>query len=254
MKNCIILGAGRSGTSTVAGLLAKSGYFMGQRLLQPTQFNRKGFFEDIDINRINEDILETIMPRIPEIIRSKLLPDRPKVGQRWLAYVPSHVDPRLTGATERQIRQLLDNQPFCFKDPRFSYTLSAWRPYLKEVAFICVFRHPLTTVNSILAMAETDPHLAGLHVTPDRALRVWMAMYSRILNQHALTGDWLFIHHQQALEESGLESLAAFTGADVDRSFPDKSLTTTQVLPDIPAKALPIYRELCDRAGCTGRC
>ncbi|MBF2097679.1 MAG: sulfotransferase [Gloeomargaritaceae cyanobacterium C42_A2020_066] len=248
------MGAGRSGTSTVAGLLSKSGYFMGQRLLQPTQFNQKGFFEDIEINRINEDILETVVPRVPEVIRSKLFPGRPKVGQRWLAYLPPNVCPRLTDTTAGQIQELLDNQPFCFKDPRFSYTLSAWRPYLKEAAFICVFRHPLTTVNSILAMAATDPHLAGLHVTPDRALRVWMAMYSRILTQHALTGDWLFIHHQQVLEKTGLESLATFTGADVDCSFPDKSLMTTQVVPDIPAKALPIYQELCDRAGCTAKC
>jgi len=44
MKNCIILGSGRSGTSMVAGTLAKSGYFMGDNLYPARESNPKGFF------------------------------------------------------------------------------------------------------------------------------------------------------------------------------------------------------------------
>jgi len=57
MKNCIILGSGRSGTSMLAGCLAKSGYFMGDNLYPAREANPKGFFEDPEINAINEMLI-----------------------------------------------------------------------------------------------------------------------------------------------------------------------------------------------------
>lgn len=46
MYNIIILGSGRSGTSMMAGTLAKAGYFMGERLLPRNNANPKGFSND----------------------------------------------------------------------------------------------------------------------------------------------------------------------------------------------------------------
>ncbi|NIM13858.1 MAG: sulfotransferase family protein, partial [Candidatus Aminicenantes bacterium] len=54
MKNCLILGSGRSGTSMIAGILHKAGYFMGDNLYPPRSANPKGFFENWEINEINE--------------------------------------------------------------------------------------------------------------------------------------------------------------------------------------------------------
>ena len=68
MKNVIILGSGRSGTSMVAGTLAKAGYYMGEQLLPANKANPKGFFEDIEVNAINEDILSSVAPRRPKIL------------------------------------------------------------------------------------------------------------------------------------------------------------------------------------------
>src|ERR1700726_1587163 len=65
MRNCIILGCGRSGTSLASGLLAGSGYFMGDHLYPPSEGNPKGYFEDQDVNAINEDLLEPVIPARP---------------------------------------------------------------------------------------------------------------------------------------------------------------------------------------------
>lgn len=51
-----MLGCGRSGTSLVAGLFART-HEMGSRLLAPDPANPKGFFEDRAVNAANERLL-----------------------------------------------------------------------------------------------------------------------------------------------------------------------------------------------------
>ena len=49
MKDCIVLGSGRSGTSMVAGCLHGANYFMGDDLMPPTAGNPKGIFESYTV-------------------------------------------------------------------------------------------------------------------------------------------------------------------------------------------------------------
>ena len=105
MNDCFIVGSGRSGTSMVAGLLAQSGYFMGNKLdAYYGDTNPKGFFEDPDINAINERILHPIIPRRPrEPIGRIFFPRRSVAWSFWLTYVspealiprPAAGDPRI---------------------------------------------------------------------------------------------------------------------------------------------------------------
>ncbi|MDX1388819.1 MAG: hypothetical protein R3344_06490, partial [Acidobacteriota bacterium] len=92
MRDCIILGSGRSGTSMVAGTLAGAGYFMGEKLWDATPANPKGFFEDQEINAINEDLIAQVLPARPAVLGRWLYRDRPTRLQRWLARVPVTVD------------------------------------------------------------------------------------------------------------------------------------------------------------------
>ena len=68
MRNIIILGSGRSGTSMLAGCLSTSGYFMGDNLYKKRESNPKGFFENKEINTINEDILSLVTKNRPPIL------------------------------------------------------------------------------------------------------------------------------------------------------------------------------------------
>ena len=68
MKNCLIMGSGRSGTSMIAGMLAKEDYFFGDNLYQARDPNPKGFFEDPEINDINETILSQVTLRRPPLM------------------------------------------------------------------------------------------------------------------------------------------------------------------------------------------
>ena len=145
---------------------------------------------------------------------------------------------------------MTSRRPFCYKDPRFSYTLEAWRPHLGDARFVCVFRHPIATARSMTREHAEEPMLRdNLRFDLRRGLDVWKAMYRRILDRSADRGDWLFLHYRQLLDGSGIGRLADFAGAEVDPTLIDPSLQRSQAdaLNDLDARAL--YAQLCQRSG-----
>lgn len=269
MHNCIILGSGRSGTSMLAGTLAKAGYFMGDDLYPPRDSNPKGFFEDPVINGINEQILEPLDYKTTHPFRTAVCnaavtfagslgarigaaigTDYPLTyGQRWLERVP--VDQSIQSSDEmiQQIKKVIQREPFCFKDPRFSYTLPIWRPYLKNTVFICIFRDPGATASSIIKECKDMEYLQSVIMNFEVAIEVWTQMYRHILDVHRHTGKWMFIHYNQMMNPEVLEKLGKFTGAEVDYSFPDIALRRSFCDRKIPSKTQKMYAELCHLAG-----
>lgn len=257
MHNCLILGSGRSGTSMVAGALAGVGYFMGERLYKPTLSNPRGNFEDVEVNAINEAILTPVTPwtpprfrpaRLYRWVRRNLFPERFADGDRWLAPVPLGVELVSSQAIEARIQVLTARAPFCFKDPRFCYTLPIWRPWLQNTRFVCVFRKPTISALSMVQESQAVPELTCLRLTYADCLEVWRLMYTRILEIYRLKGDWLFLHYDQVLDGSGLDRLAAFLDVMPNRAFPDPALRRTQSTESAPDAAWSIYTQLCEFA------
>lgn len=248
MKNCVILGSGRSGTSMLAGSLSRAGYYMGTSLLAAKASNPKGYFEDREINRINEDLLADITPARPSGALGRFFRQRPKQGQRWLAVIPTGAQIPCPPAVARRIAAQTQRIPFCFKDPRFSYTLPAWRPFLHDAVFLCVFREPARTAQSIVNACRTM-YGENLSINFARALTVWTLMYRHILDVHQKSGAWLFVHYDQLLDGSALPSVEAFLEVQVDRQFPDQQLKRSPDEGRIGAEALRVYEQLCDVAG-----
>ena len=157
MRNCLVLGSGRSGTSLLAGSLARAGYHVGHDLIPARDANPTGFFEDREVNDLNEVLLAQVTPARPpgapppETDDDALWGANTLWGWRWLAPVPlGTVIPRPPGIDERMAAALAD-RPFALKDPRFCVTLDAWRPALPaDTAFLCVFREPARTARSIV--------------------------------------------------------------------------------------------------------
>lgn len=251
MKNCLILGSGRSGTSMVAGTLAQAGYFMGEKLMPARDANPKGFFEDFEINMINEDLLAPLVPDRITILGREFFSWWPLVGQRWLAYLPLGTQIQRPGWIESRIEAVTRREPYCFKDPRFCYTLSAWRPFLNGAVFVCVFRDPATTAASIVKECREAKYLQTLSMSFSRAIKIWSEMYLHVLRNHRQRGEWLFLHYDQVVHGDGLSRLERFVGARVDAGFPEASLGRSSPIQGlrVPRRAWQIYRELCDAAG-----
>lgn len=246
MRNCIILGSGRSGTSMVAGTLAKAGFLMGDNLLKANNGNPKGFFEDREIIHINEALLAQVLRTRPRLLGRWFFHSWPITGHRWLAQVPLDTDIPCPAELSLKIRDLTEREPYCFKDPRFAYTLPAWRPLLKDSVYICVFRDPASTALSILKLVKD--HIAPInkeHITFEQALDTWTLTYRHILERHRREGPWLFVHYDQMLTRGGLARIEAFVGVPVDHSFPEPSLRRSISDHPVSNETLHTYKSLC---------
>jgi hypothetical protein len=245
MRNCLVLGSGRSGTSMLAGTLSKAGFFMGPTLMPGDASNPRGYFESYEVEALNEDILTKVVPQRPGNWLRVFFRHRPVRPQNWLAEVPLETAMPCPENVPGRIQALTRAAPFCFKDPRFCYTLPVWRPFLKDAVFVCVFRHPSETADSIVRECRTAEYLAGLSMSFERAVRVWEAMYQHILKVHRRHGQWLFLHYEQALGAEGLKALEEFIEGKVDRDFPAKELRHSSAQRSVSEKTLQIYGELC---------
>jgi GT2 family glycosyltransferase len=241
MRDCLILGSGRSGTSMVTGTLARAGYFMGDDLYRPRAANPKGFFECAEVNGINEALLAPVVPADQGLGEN----------QRWLAVLPAPIAPVCAPAVEARIQRATTKTPFCYKDPRFSYTLPAWRPHLGDAGLVCVFRDPRLTAHSIAKEVRTAAYLDGLPFDEARALALWTATYRTVVHDLRQQGDWLFLHYDQVLTQAGMGRLGQFLGATPDGSFPDALLQRRAPEGPVPEEAAELYAELCELAGHT---
>lgn len=246
----MIIGSGRSGTSMMASLFAAAGYFMGDDQMPAARGNERGFFESREVIRINETLLDQVIPMRPvdrvrwHIYRRR--PDRP--NQRWVAR-PRRSGYRLevSAQLESRMRGQL-RSPFCLKDPRFCWTLPAWRPLLDRPMFVCVFRHPAETVESIAKLRQ--PRLPDHMVKRSRLLRVWRQMYENILRwaDHD-GGDWKFIEYDQALHDpSVVMSLAEWVRAPLNSDLADASLRSVSRPATVPGQCKAVYAELLRRS------
>ncbi len=261
MKNCIILGSGRSGTSMVAGTLAQAGYYMGDTLLPPTEANPVGYYESREVEDVNDGLIRSMLypvwwERVLHRLRLKTPPIQPNFGEgeawaksRWLALIPPWRRPQPKPRYLAEIQRLTGQTPFCFKDPRFSYTLYTWRPCLRDAVFICVFRDPAVTAASIHKELEQAPYLAGITLRFEDLVSLWTYTYRHNLDHHRHEGEWLFLHYDQVLSGEGLQRLETLTGATVNHTFPDSRLRRTRSTQPVPALTRRVYDRLCTLAG-----
>jgi hypothetical protein len=231
----------------VAGTLSQAGYYMGEQLLPADESNPKGYFEDREINAINEDLLAPVIPKRRVILGKERFRHRPLRNQRWLASIGIGTRIACSEELRQRIRRVVVNEPYCLKDPRFCYTLSVWRPFLRNESFLCVFRDPAATSASILKECQHAP----ITLTFDRVFRIWTQMYEHVLKVHSREGRWLFMHYNQVLNGDGLDRLENFLEAVVDRAFPDISLKRSFSSRPVPQRTWRVYLELCERASYT---
>jgi hypothetical protein len=246
LRNCLILGCGRSGTSATAGCLAKAGYFMGNALIPARVSNPDGVFEDYYVRSVNEEILSFVVPR--RHASDKACRDIPEQWQRWLARLSVETVMPSNPAVEKQIQDLLVTEPYCFKDPRLTYTLPVWRPHLKDTVFVCLFRDPATTAASMVRFTKEWELMHSLDLSFQQALEAWELLNRHVIEKHRHAGEWLFLHLQQIVAGDGLARLGEFTGAKIDGKFARPERQRTCSAEQVPQSVDRVYKKLCQLA------
>jgi glycosyltransferase involved in cell wall biosynthesis/GT2 family glycosyltransferase len=142
----VVLGMHRSGTSVITRALKIFGVTLGEHLLGAKEDNPKGFWEDIDINGFNIELLDAIGSNSADITPIE----------------HSHIDfLRKKGFFDRAVRLILlklKHTPiFGLKDPRIAKLLPFWKEvfnYCKlDISYVLAIRHPMSVAES---MAKRD--------------------------------------------------------------------------------------------------
>lgn len=144
-KIYVVLGMHRSGTSAITRGLQVLGVALGDRLMpQAPGNNEKGFWEDVDINRLNIDLLEYL-------------------GDDWDCLVPlspielqrPEIDTFRLRAIEILRNRLESTSVYGMKDPRISRLLPFWQSVFShlgvDVSYIVACRNPMSVVRSLQA-------------------------------------------------------------------------------------------------------
>ncbi|SCF06645.1 Sulfotransferase family protein [Micromonospora haikouensis] len=182
-RSCVVLGCARNGTSVSTAVIAGlTGHRLGPALLPPDQWNRGGYFESELVNAINDELLG----RLPSVT-----PWVPAPRHRYLSAVPA--DQVAFGPAPEDMRhsmaELTGQHPFCLKDPRFCYTLTAWEPYLDDALRVCVFRDPESAARSLVRFGS---EVSAVPIDREIALEIWRLAYASVLSQVS-RGEWLFV-------------------------------------------------------------
>jgi hypothetical protein len=230
----------------LGGVLAGAGYNMGSRpLVTREATNEKGFFEDEEIVDINETLLEPacrLTARTPWGRRRQRarLPER---GLRWVAALPPDIAIPSSPDLDERIRKQTEKRPFCFKDPRLSYTVPVWHRIAPDALLICIFREPSRTADSIVR--EWSRHSGRRPIRYADALGTWRAMYRAILRRRLQAGDWLFVHYDDVLDGTAMPALERALDTRVDRDFPEARLNHAREVKRIGRADQQLYDELC---------
>lgn len=139
----VLLGMHRSGTSALGGLLARYGVDFGPALMPPnSNVNAKGFYEDIDVVRLHDEVFGALSRRWDD---PRLLPEE----WRSMPRVVLLGDSLLTLIQQRYAGRPL----WGLKDPRMCRLTGLWEPIWKnlgcEPRFCLPFRNPMEVVRSL---------------------------------------------------------------------------------------------------------
>jgi hypothetical protein len=226
---------------------------MGDDLYPADPGNPKGYFESPEVNGINEGLLSLALPRAKQSLFDKVLgrnkPDRR--WNRWLSVLAPECRITPTPKLANRIKGLTSRPPFCYKDPRFCYTLGAWREFVENPVFLCVFRHPSATADSIVKEQARRADLGETTTVIEQALRVWQAMYTYVLEVHyPIGGDWLFLHYDQLIDGTSSALLGKRLGVELNTGFVEAGLRRSRPRTDpLPPEVERLYRKLSDLAG-----
>ena len=140
----VVLGMHRSGTSAISAGLQVMGGAFGDRLLPPVEGdNEKGYFEDIDLNALNIEILNAISSDWNNLIAITTVDIANLRKQGYF----------LRAATLLRQKVVMNEPIFCFKDPRVAKLLPFWNEVFDrckyEVNYVLAVRHPLSVVKSL---------------------------------------------------------------------------------------------------------
>ncbi len=243
-RSVLILGAGRSGTSCLAGMFGPPTHHHASALYAPGVSNPKGYFEAGHINDLNESILLTsaVAHLGAEATRTLLQGFEPH--QLWLARFPDAMPAAWSDAHRREIAKAVAVAPFVLKDPRMSVTAPAWLEAAPDALILAIHRAPGITAESILKECRVATYLLDFRISMRDAFDVWRQAYRRAARLYRAGADVLFLRYDDLFDADRLARLEELVRAPLQRAFAEKHLDRTAPSPRVPDECAALGRLL----------
>jgi len=201
MKNqvVVILGVHRSGTSMVANILHHCGVNMGRVFREPDEYNKYGYYEDLDFRALNKWIINL-------------------AGGTWYNPPTAEAIKRSAERIPYIISALIAHKQrvslWGWKDPRTVLTIADIHPFLRRPLYICVRRNPDAILRSLKERAsgggysESNEHWKSLIGTYQEQLNLFL--YKR--NPFHIFVDFERLVNKETSEEE-VTKLLSYIGA-----------------------------------------
>lgn len=199
----VVLGMHRSGTSAIMKAIETLGVSLGENLMVAAKGNNeKGFFEDVDIYALNEQMLSALHNQWHELSF---------VGQDNVDYLCS--EGYLEKAVDLLKRKLATTDVFGFKEPRTTKLIIFWKKVFSclecDVNYILALRNPHSVAMSLQKRDSMDVYQGEL---------LWLSYQLSALC--ALKDDqWVILNYDFLVEQPEYEllRLARILNLPVDR-------------------------------------
>jgi hypothetical protein len=144
------------------------------------------------------------------------------------------------------MRAHLARRPVCLKDPRFTFTLPAWREILPpDAGFVCVFRDPARVAVSVMAEARREPgYFDGFAPTPETTWTAWRATYRAALAMRRAEDPWVWLDADALMDDGDARALAALAGVRLPLGRLEGRLRRSTAAGAPPAAVRNLHEEL----------
>jgi len=232
-SHVVITGMHRSGTSFLSRALNLSGVDLGPASqyydteIKPNIGNPKGHWENIKINKLNDEILH--------------------VNNGTWDNVPENLN-KIPPNFETKVNEILNefhsyrSLAYGFKDPRFCLTAEKWIPYMSNCVLVGIFRHPLKVAESLKIRNNFDYNKSlGLWKIHNKKLLAYIKQYGGFL----IDFDWptkkLLDETTKICQKLGLSKINFESWFSAELKKSDKSFDSTFQL---SKNILNLYDEL----------
>lgn len=172
-KAILVLGMHRSGTSVQSGIFNILGAYQGDHLIPANADNAKGFYENIQINRLNNYILNTEL-----------------IGLSWDTVKSTDIDHSNQSRISALVKYILfdvfqENPIISIKDPRICMLLPFYQVALRELGYeiyyVRTYRPSVEIMHSLMkrdhftydkCMDIIHEHNVGLNKLPAETLTI----------------------------------------------------------------------------------
>ncbi|MGH3347328.1 MAG: sulfotransferase family protein [Nocardioides sp.] len=211
----LVVGAGRSGTSTVAGALSRLGLAVPQPEVPADESNPRGFYEPQWVVDFHERLLAGANVRINDVRPAAVVLAEEHAGREQVA-----------AELREWLAPLAAGRDLIVKDPRMFWFLTLWRDAAYaaglEVAFLTMLRHPAEVARS------RETHYLAAHDADLRRARetanVASWCHALLVSERATRGDRrAFVRYSDLMSDwrDAMRRADAALGLDVTRDVTD---------------------------------